>query len=365
MVLCLLWWSWPLCVVVSGSELCSYELAAHKYPGLPERIDKCPKLPVPPRYLHICPFLDVQSIVCPSHSISMSRSSVSLCRCLTAAPRWTSHATPSLQRPWWRLWATAVSCTAWSPASPPVKRSLSDCVFSLWVRTSNEVFCHFLWPARAKASCCPLSLTCSSFHDPHGDHPVHLGCPRLDPHLVGRSWIPWWGHFLFRGNPVSHVMWPAGFCASAGTGVLWWLYIDHRLYGNDTSPKLPKEAKEEMKAELSADSGQALLVYAVSASVFTVRMTERQGNLCRCSAAELSPVSVCRSSCCCWCCSWGSGWRSPSLCSMWQERSSSTSPSSPCSLSSPSWLCCSSGSTGSWSCSSWEQVVGQTWTLSL
>ncbi|XP_014054946.1 choline transporter-like protein 1 isoform X1 [Salmo salar] len=32
----------------NGSELCSYELAGHKYPDLPERFDKCPKLPVPP-----------------------------------------------------------------------------------------------------------------------------------------------------------------------------------------------------------------------------------------------------------------------------------------------------------------------------
>uniref|UniRef100_A0A8C4DRJ1 Choline transporter-like protein n=1 Tax=Dicentrarchus labrax TaxID=13489 RepID=A0A8C4DRJ1_DICLA len=34
--------------MLNGSELCSYELAGHKYPGLPERFSKCPKLPVPP-----------------------------------------------------------------------------------------------------------------------------------------------------------------------------------------------------------------------------------------------------------------------------------------------------------------------------
>ncbi|XP_030621706.1 choline transporter-like protein 1 isoform X2 [Chanos chanos] len=34
--------------MINGSELCSYELAGHKYPSLPERFDKCPKLPVPP-----------------------------------------------------------------------------------------------------------------------------------------------------------------------------------------------------------------------------------------------------------------------------------------------------------------------------
>ncbi|MEQ2208118.1 hypothetical protein XENOCAPTIV_026108, partial [Xenoophorus captivus] len=54
----------------------------------------------------------------------------------------------------------------------------------------------------------------------------------------------------------------------AGTSVLWWLYIDYRLYGNDTSSKVLKDLKEEVKEELR-DNGQALLVYAASATVFT------------------------------------------------------------------------------------------------
>ncbi|KTG44403.1 hypothetical protein cypCar_00026990, partial [Cyprinus carpio] len=33
--------------MINGSELCSYELPGHKYPQLPERFEKCPKLPVP------------------------------------------------------------------------------------------------------------------------------------------------------------------------------------------------------------------------------------------------------------------------------------------------------------------------------
>lgn len=53
---------------------------------------------------------------------------------------------------------------------------------------------------------------------------------------------------------------------SAGTSVLWWLYIDHRLYGNDTTIKVAKE-----EAEVGRDDGQALLVYAVAATTFTVR----------------------------------------------------------------------------------------------
>lgn len=59
--------------------------------------------------------------------------------------------------------------------------------------------------------------------------------------------------------------------ASAGTGVLWWLYIDHRLYGNDTMAKMTKEVKEEKEeAGSDRDGGQALLVYAAAATVFTV-----------------------------------------------------------------------------------------------
>ncbi|XP_041916844.1 choline transporter-like protein 1 isoform X2 [Alosa sapidissima] len=33
--------------MINGSELCSYELAGHKYPSHPDRWEKCPKLPVP------------------------------------------------------------------------------------------------------------------------------------------------------------------------------------------------------------------------------------------------------------------------------------------------------------------------------
>ena len=73
-------------------------------------------------------------------------------------------------------------------------------------------------------------------------------------------------------NPLSSL--PV--CVSAGTSVLWWLYIDHRLYGNATSSRLREELREEgeeLRAEGAElrDSGQALLVYAAAATVFTVR----------------------------------------------------------------------------------------------
>lgn len=48
------WWWWRRkCLFLSGSELCSYELAGHKYPGIPDRFSKCPKLPVPPRWVEL------------------------------------------------------------------------------------------------------------------------------------------------------------------------------------------------------------------------------------------------------------------------------------------------------------------------
>uniref|UniRef100_A0A3Q3W1J7 Choline transporter-like protein n=1 Tax=Mola mola TaxID=94237 RepID=A0A3Q3W1J7_MOLML len=60
------------------------------------------------------------------------------------------------------------------------------------------------------------------------------------------------------------------FGSLAGTSVLWWLYIDHRLYGNDTAAKVTKEVKEDV--EVRGDSGQSLLVYAVAATVFTITL---------------------------------------------------------------------------------------------
>uniref|UniRef100_A0A8B9H7T1 Choline transporter-like protein n=1 Tax=Astyanax mexicanus TaxID=7994 RepID=A0A8B9H7T1_ASTMX len=60
-----------------------------------------------------------------------------------------------------------------------------------------------------------------------------------------------------------------------GTSVLWWLYIDHRLTMNETVVKDLKEVKETSgetngETEASKDHMQALLVYAISATVFTV-----------------------------------------------------------------------------------------------
>lgn len=59
-----------------------------------------------------------------------------------------------------------------------------------------------------------------------------------------------------------------------GTSFLWWLYIDHKLTMNETVATDLKEADEETVA--SKDHVQGLLVYATSATVFTVSQRERE-----------------------------------------------------------------------------------------
>lgn len=63
-----------------------------------------------------------------------------------------------------------------------------------------------------------------------------------------------------------------------GTGVLWWLYVDHRMNSNETTI-----AKEEQEA--SRDNTQALLVYAIAATVFTVGFN-RMGGYPICETTE-------------------------------------------------------------------------------
>lgn len=62
---------------------------------------------------------------------------------------------------------------------------------------------------------------------------------------------------------------PVFVSVSAGTSVLWWLYIDHRLSGNDTSTKTSKDSGLEDGRD-GRDGRQTLLVYAAAATVFTV-----------------------------------------------------------------------------------------------
>lgn len=52
-------------------------------------------------------------------------------------------------------------------------------------------------------------------------------------------------------------------CSIGGTGVLWWLYVDHRNALNNNTPSV-------LGKEVAADNVKALLIYAIIATVFTV-----------------------------------------------------------------------------------------------
>ncbi|KAM3866924.1 choline transporter-like protein 1 [Diretmus argenteus] len=175
--------------MVNGSELCSYELAGHKYPGLPERVSKCPKLPVPP-----------------------------------------SKALPVFNR------CTPVDISCYAKFAEAVVTFVSD----------NSVLHRLIAGVMASKEIiiglCLLALVLSMI--------LMVIIRYISAVLV---WIL--TALVVLGS-------------LAGTSVLWWLYIDHRLYANVTTPKVTTDIKEE--AEMSRDNGQALLVYAIAATVFTV-----------------------------------------------------------------------------------------------
>lgn len=52
------------------------------------------------------------------------------------------------------------------------------------------------------------------------------------------------------------------YLSSGGTGVLWWLYAKQR--------KSPKETVIPEQLQIAEDNLRALLIYAISATVFTV-----------------------------------------------------------------------------------------------
>ncbi|XP_062332454.1 choline transporter-like protein 1 isoform X2 [Osmerus eperlanus] len=174
----------------NGSELCSYELAGHKYPGHPDRFDKCPKLPVPP-----------------------------------------SKALPVFNR------CTPVDISCYAKFAEAVVTFVSDNSMLhrliAGVMASKEII----------VGLCLLALVLSMI--------LMVIIRYISAVLV---WIL--TALVVLGS-------------LAGTSVLWWLYIDHRLTGNNTSTK---EAKEEAREEeeVTRDNVQGLLVYAIAATVFTV-----------------------------------------------------------------------------------------------
>ncbi|XP_068181976.1 choline transporter-like protein 1 isoform X2 [Antennarius striatus] len=170
--------------MVNGSDLCAYDLAGHKYPGLPERFTKCPKLPVPPSkplpVFNRCTPLDVSCYA-----------------------------------------RFAEAMVTFVGDDGVVHRLIAG------VAASKEII----------IGLCFLALVLSMI--------LMVIIRYISAVLV---WIL--TALVVLGS-------------LAGTSVLWWLYIDHRLYGNDTTTKDTKE-------EGSRDSGQALLVYAAASTIFTV-----------------------------------------------------------------------------------------------
>ncbi|KAM9850188.1 choline transporter-like protein 1 [Aulostomus maculatus] len=171
--------------MVNGSELCSYELAGHKYPGLPERFSKCPKLPVPPSkplpVFNRCTPLDISCYAKFAEAVVTFVSDNSVLHRLIAGVAASKEIIIGL----------CVLALVLSMLLMVIIRYISAVL--IWILTSLVV----------------------------------LG-------------------------------------SLAGTGVLWWLYIDHRLHGNDSYSKMRKEV------ETSKDNGHALLVYAIAATAFTV-----------------------------------------------------------------------------------------------
>uniref|UniRef100_A0A087XV67 Choline transporter-like protein n=1 Tax=Poecilia formosa TaxID=48698 RepID=A0A087XV67_POEFO len=177
--------------MTNGSELCSYELPAHRYPALLERFSRCPKLPVP-----------------------------------------RSKPLPLFNR------CTPVDVSCYARFAEAVVTFVGDSSvlhrLIAGVAASKEII----------VGLCVLALALSMV--------LMVIIRYISAVLV---WIL-----------TSLVV----LGSLAGTSVLWWLYIDHRLYANDTSSKDPTEAKQEAP-EGQRDGGQALLVYAAAATIFTVR----------------------------------------------------------------------------------------------
>ncbi|KAJ8382116.1 hypothetical protein SKAU_G00028940 [Synaphobranchus kaupii] len=170
--------------MLNGSDLCSYELAAHRYPSLPERTTKCPKLPVPP-----------------------------------------SKSLPVFNR------CTPVDISCYTKFAEALITFVSDNSMMhgliAGVMASKEII----------LGLCLLALVLSML--------LMVIIRYISAVLV---WI----------LTALVVLGSLG-----GTGVLWWLYVDHRMNSNETTIAIEEQ-------EASRDNSQALMVYAIAATVFTV-----------------------------------------------------------------------------------------------
>ncbi|XP_058654793.1 choline transporter-like protein 1 isoform X3 [Onychostoma macrolepis] len=177
--------------MMNGSELCSYELPGHKYPSLPERFEKCPKLPVP-----------------------------------------ESKALPVFNR------CTPVDISCYAKFAEAVVTFVSD------NSMLNRLIAGVAASKEIIVGLCLLALVLSMI--------LMVIIRYISAVLV---WI----------LTALVVLGSLG-----GTSVLWWLYIDYRMTMNETMTKDLRETEEPNGGmKTTKDHAQGLLIYAVSATVFT------------------------------------------------------------------------------------------------
>ncbi|XP_052471362.1 choline transporter-like protein 1 isoform X1 [Carassius gibelio] len=177
--------------MMNGSELCSYELPGHKYPQLPERFEKCPKLPVP-----------------------------------------ESKALPVFNR------CTPVDISCYAKFAEAVITFVSD------NSMLNRLIAGVAASKEIIVGLCLLALVLSMI--------LMVIIRYISAVLV---WI----------LTALVVLGSLG-----GTSVLWWLYIDYRMTMNETMTKDLIETEEPNDGmKTTKDHAQGLLIYAVSATVFT------------------------------------------------------------------------------------------------
>ncbi|XP_016304933.1 choline transporter-like protein 1 [Sinocyclocheilus anshuiensis] len=177
--------------MMNGSELCSYELPGHKYPSLPERFEKCPKLPVP-----------------------------------------ESKALPVFSR------CTPVDISCYAKFAEAVVTFVSD------NSMLNRLIAGVAASKEIIVGLCLMALVLSMI--------LMVIIRYISAVLV---WI----------LTALVVLGSLG-----GTSVLWWLYIDYRMTMNETMTKDLREREEPNGGmKTTKDHAQGLLIYAVSATVFT------------------------------------------------------------------------------------------------
>ncbi|XP_038856005.1 choline transporter-like protein 1 isoform X1 [Salvelinus namaycush] len=198
----------------NGSELCSYDIPVSKYPSHGERSKKCPKLPVPPRYSL---FLPVSSHTSETMLLIPFPYPLPLC----------SNSLPVFHR------CTPVDISCYAQFAEAFVTFVSD------NSMLHRVIAGVMASKEIIMGLCVLALVLSII--------LMVVIRYISVVLV---WI----------LTALVVLGSIG-----GTGVLWWLYVDHRTNLTDQTGTSPTPQQQ-----VATDNVQALLVYAIFATVFTV-----------------------------------------------------------------------------------------------